>query len=179
MTVLNESYAPTLIPYTEGVDVYSFEYEIIGPDAFELWYVDTNDDRTLASPDRYYVTFTGSAPLWNGGTVTLTKPPLDGTTTLSLERNTPLTQLLDFGEWSAFPLRMVEFTLDKHTMICQELASRKCTVTVSGGMTQLISFDPYTPFYADEVTYALDKIIDILNEISSTSTDCSTTPEDT
>jgi hypothetical protein len=76
-------------------------------------------------------------------------------------------------------MNMIEFTLDKHTMICQELAYRKCDALVGTEMTQLIRFEAYTPFRANEVTFALDKIIAILAEIAASAEDCRDRPEET
>ena len=178
MTITTTFYQPVVVAYT-GVTSYQFQLETVGPLAFELWYIGADDSRSLASPDRYTVTFSGVSPLYDAGTVKLTKPAPEGTASLSIERNTPITQMLDFKAFSAFPLNMVEFTLDKHMMICQELAYRKCDAVVTTQMTQLISFDAYTPFYASEITFALQNIIDILNQIAGTAQDCSCVPEDT
>ena len=179
MTITTAVYTPVEVNYNPLVEEYAFVLEIIGPEAFELWYVDAAGTRTLASPDRYVASFNGQPPLYDSGQVKLTRPAPEGTAVLSIERNTPITQLLDFNNVDPFPMNMVEFTLDKHTMICQELAYRKCDALVGTEMTQLISFDPYTPFYANEVTFALDKIIAILAEIQATAEDCRDKPEDT
>ena len=179
MTITTAVYAPVSASYVQGTDEYAFVLEIIGPEAFELWYLDAANNRTLATPDRYVVSFNGQPPLYDSGQVKLTKPVPAGTTTVSIERNTPITQLLDFNNVDPFPMNMVEFTLDKHMMICQELAYRKCDALVGTEMTQLISFDAYTPFYANELTFSLDKIIAILAEIAITAHDCRCVPEDT
>lgn len=184
MTVTTALYQPEVKTYVPGQEEYTFELEMSGVEAFELWYVDNTDPeaevRTRAPTTDYLVTFNSQPPIYEGGTVKITNfnnIPSD-TTVVSIERNTPIYQLLDFSEFTAFPLKMIEYTLDKHTLICQELAYRKCGAVVEGTeMTQLISFDPYTPFYATELTFALDKIIAILAEIAATATDCRTRPE--
>ena len=182
MTVTTAFYQPVTMAYDPLVDTYRAQIEMIGPEAFELWYVDANEARTLAPPDHYTVRFSGQAiPIYDALFVTVNplKVPA-GTVTLSIERNTPITQLLDFEQTYNFPMRDIEYTLDKHMMICQELNYRKCDADTTGlEMTQLISFDPYTPLYANEVTFSVQKLIDILFAIASTAEVCTDRPEDT
>jgi hypothetical protein len=179
VTVTTAVYTPIEVNYVPNKTEYTFELEIIGADAFELWYLDADGNRTIASTDRYVVEFNGPPPIYDSGKVTLTRDPPEGTAQLSIERNTPITQLLDFGAFEPFSMNMIEFTLDKHTMICQELAYRKCDALVGTEMTQLISFEAYTPFRANELTFALDKIIAILAEIAGSAEDCRDRPEET
>lgn len=177
MTVTNLDYTPETAVYDPEVDEYTFTFEIIGPSAFELWYIDATDGRTRASTDRYLVQFDGPDPIYDGGRVTLTKPAPEGTVTLSFERNTPITQTLDYNRYDAFPMKSIEFTLDKHMMICQELAYRKCDADVGDlEMTQLLSFDPYRPLLASDLNNQLQKTFDILAAIAASAEDCRGTP---
>ena len=131
-------YTPELYEYRE-VDwgPYPFLFESIGAEAFEVWAVDVNLVRTYIPPADYTVVFNGETPIYDGGSVTLTKDPPFGTVKLSLERNTPITQLVDFYPYGRFGANVIEFALDKLTMICQELDARKCNkVDQNTGDTQ-------------------------------------------
>lgn len=182
MTVTTATYQPVIVPFVAGQDTYRVEMEIVGPEAFELWYLDSDDNRTLAPPDHYTVRFSGDAvPIYDALEFTVNPVKVKANTVnFSVERNTPITQLLDFQQFYEFPMRAIEYTLDKHMMICQELAYRKCQADVGSlEMTQLISFDPYTPLYASEVTFSVQKLIDILFAIDASAEDCRDRPEET
>jgi hypothetical protein len=70
-------------------------------------------------------------------------------------------------------MRMIEYTLDKHMMICQEIAYRKCDADVGDlEMTQLIEFEPYTPLLAAELNFQIQKTFDILEAIANSAEDC-------
>ena len=118
-------YSPEINDYV-GLGPYSFLFESIGADAFEVWAVGDFDERTYIPPSNYIATFVGSTPIYDGGEVTLTVEPPVGTLSLSFERNTPITQLVDFNPYGRFGANVIEFCLDKLTMICQELDARKC-----------------------------------------------------
>ena len=182
MTVTTAVYQPVIVPYDENAESYRVEIEIVGPEAFELWYLDVDENRTLAPPDHYTVNFSGRAsPIYDSLTFRLNpiKVPA-GTVTLSIERNTPITQLLDFKEFGIFPMLDIEFTLDKHMMICQEIAYRKCDAEVGElEMTQLIEFDAYTPLRANEVNFSVQNLIDILLAIATSAESCRDRPEET
>ena len=125
MTVLAETYTPDVLAYT-GLGDYDFTYDIIGEEALEVYALNAAGDRTLIAATEYTVVLSGLAPIWDGGTVTVTGTIPADTTQLSLERNTPITQLVDFSAYWSFPSKDVEFSLDKLTMIAQEIEYRKC-----------------------------------------------------
>lgn len=182
MTVTTATYQPVIVNLEDGVDTYRVEMEIVGPEALELWYLDADENRTLAPTDHYTARLSGVAiPIYNALFFTLNPVKIpEGTVQISVERNTPITQLLDFKEFGVFPMRDIEYTLDKHMMICQEIAYRKCDADVGGlEMTQLISFDPYTPLYANEVQFSVQKLIDILLAIATSAESCRDRPEET
>jgi hypothetical protein len=58
--------------------------------------------------------------------VTVTEDPVITFVEISIERNTKITQQVDFQPYGPFPANIVEFALDKLTMIAQELDVRKC-----------------------------------------------------
>jgi hypothetical protein len=131
-------YTPELNDYVD-LGPYDFIFESIGAEAFEVWAVDANLVRTYIPPADYTVIFNGNTPIYDGGSVTLTNAPPDGTVSLSLERNTPITQLVDFYPYGRFGANVIEFALDKLTMICQELDARKCNkVDQNTGDTQTV-----------------------------------------
>lgn len=180
MTVTTATYQPVVIPLESGVETYDFELEIIGADAFELWFIDADDNRTLASTDVYTVAFNGPPPIYDSGSVSLTRPAPEGTITLSIERNTPITQLVDFKAHEAFPVNLMEFVFDKHMMICQEIAYRKCDAEIGDlEMTQLIDYEPYKPLRANEVQFSVQNLIDILLAIATSAESCRDRPEET
>lgn len=65
-------------------------------------------------------TVTGAGVL-TGGTVTMTVAPATGAT-VTISRNVPITQTTDFQPNDRLPAETLEQTVDKLTMICQQLA---------------------------------------------------------
>lgn len=182
MTITNTSYAAERYNAVVGVVRYDFLFESIGALAFELYAEDDIGGRRRISPDDFAVEFYDARPLFNGGRVTLTSPLLEGETVLSIERNTPITQLVDMQPWSRTRLKQIEFALDKATMICQEIAYRKCTddegTPQATEMSQLIPFDIYGPFRSTSLDAAIDKLTRIMLEIKAAKEDCSAFPGD-
>lgn len=120
-------YTPETSVYI-GQGTYQFTFESIGADAFELWAVDATGARTFITTNDYTTEFNGATPIFDSGAVTITNDLPAGTTSISMERNTPITQLVDFQPYGRFPADVIEFALDKLTMICQELDARKCNI---------------------------------------------------
>ena len=118
-------YSPESQNYT-GLVTYPIGFESIGAEALEIWAVDASGNRTYLPPSDYTSLFYGDTPIYDGGEFTMTVPPPVGTVSLSIERNTPITQLVDFQPYGRFGANIVEFALDKLTMICQEIDARKC-----------------------------------------------------
>lgn len=75
-------------------------------------------------------TVSGAGSL-DGGTVTLSAAP-GNTTTLTITRIEPLTQLLDYVQDDAFPAESHEKGLDKLTMICQQLSTQINSLMLAG-----------------------------------------------
>jgi hypothetical protein len=128
MTVLTESYDPQTWAAAVDPDLgaYLFVFPNIGVESMEIWEIDTAGERTLVSASDYTLTFTGSLPLYTGGGFVMTRVHPAGTEFVSIERNTPITQLVDIQPYSRFPPQVLEFGLDKLTLIAQEIESRKC-----------------------------------------------------
>lgn len=183
MTILT-AYAPEAFATNDDRE-YSFTfpaaddaavevYEIITEDAVDYRYLVPRQDYSLswntASP-RY--------PLKQNGKVTFSRRHSVNTSSLSIERNTLIDQTWDLpNKTGAFNGRMVEFAFDKATMICQEIADRKCNASTTTPITQLIEFASYDDFKAEVLNFAVDKLYDILFEIDASADDCSETPED-
>ena len=131
-------YAPEPYAYT-GITTYPFGFESIGAEALEVWAVDVDGNRTYIAPSNYTSEFfpSNGAPIYDTGELTLTSALPAGTVTISIERNTPITQLVDFNPYGRFGANVLEFALDKLTMICHELDVRKCnSVDQIAGNTQ-------------------------------------------
>lgn len=159
---------------------YQFSFEHVGLQSIEVYELDADSNRTLVGPTDYTAAFgVDRLPLYAGGTITFSRPHTPGTERVAIERNTRITQLVDFPTGRNFPAVMVEYTLDKATMICQELVARKCDAVATTPMTQTITFHPYGYFPAAAINSALDKLIAILNEIDGTAEDCRDRPGDT
>jgi hypothetical protein len=106
------------------------------------------------------------------GEVRITRPHPSWANKISVERNTLIDQTLDLPDRRRFDGRSIEWTLDKHTMIAQELVQRKCTAITSIPITQEINFTAYDDYKASVVNFAVDKLVTILYEISQTAVDC-------
>lgn len=79
--------------------------------------------------------------------ITLTEALSNGTETLTIERDVPLTQLIDYIANSAFPAEINERGLDQLTMICQQLddasdRALKFDSTLSTSLTGVITQAP-------------------------------------
>jgi len=169
-----ESFLPT------AAKKYAFVFENVGPESIEVWEADVAGIRSLIPASGYNIRLQPDLlPLYRGGVIEFTRAHLAGTVGITVERNTRITQLLDFTQAEDFPARMIEFALDKATIICQELVLRKCTAVTSTPLTQTITFQPYGYFPAAAITAALAKITLILKEIDESAGDCRATPEGT
>ena len=83
-------------------------YDIVGagPYAFEFDVINSTDilitiDEVFQSAATYVVDLTGSAPIFDGGSVTLNDPPASGD--LVIIRLTERTQLVDYQPFGPFP----------------------------------------------------------------------------
>ena len=181
MTVFVQ-YLPETHDWT-GNRALAFGFESIGPIAIEVWMetataVQDVYNRVLIEPQYYTLVMGGQPPTYTGGIIALAGAIPDTVTRISIERNTPITQVSDY---STEPFRMnnIEGDLDKHTMIIQELSYRKCSATVTGLVTQELEFNPYRVLYKDSLDFAVDKITAYLLEMDTNGEACGTAPTQT
>jgi len=117
--------------------------------------------------------------IYDNARITFSRVHSLGTTAVRIERNTLIDQTVDFPKVSPFIGRMVEYTLDKATLICQEIAERKCLVNVTTPITQTKNFTGYFGFNAADINAAVAKLYAIMLEIDQTGEDCSERPDET
>lgn len=153
---------------------YRFTFPSVGAEAIQVFEVLSTGERVRLQPQEYVIKFASNLrdPLRYRGSVQLSRLHTENTTLLRIERNTFIDQVVDFPDFTAFNTRMIEFTLDKLTMIAQEIAERKCGAEVTPEITQTITFGSYWAITAAQINFALDKITRILFEIDQTATDC-------
>ena len=185
MTILTTNYEPAFHTPIEFGERIGFTYPTIGPAAQEVYEITLAGVRTLVSLDSYFIEYAGSPGLrkvLTGGRVIFTVPYREDTFVISIERNTPITQLSDYKKSGEFHMDTIEFVMDKITMILQEIAFRKCDKegeTVTTEITQLIDFYAYGPFSAETLDFVIDKATAIALEIKAAKTDCSEDLENT
>jgi len=115
--------------FVEHVDpspTYDFLFESIGADAVEVYEVLDDTTRVRVSADDFTVTFGGFGATFDGGQVIFLRAHPGDLFQVSIERNTPITQNVDFSAYKDFPASQIEYSLDKQIMIMQEIAFRKC-----------------------------------------------------
>lgn len=124
MTV-NVIYNPEVFAITSYPD-FEFTFEVIGAEVVEVFEIDGFANRTYVNPADYSLALGSGVPIYVGGTVTFNRALLGTTTGIVIERNTPITQLIDLENYGRFPPDVIEFGLDKLTMIAQEMDAHKC-----------------------------------------------------
>ena len=178
MTILAEN---AYAPYESSdltTDVHSFGFPFASPDALEVYEIVRLSDgelyQYLLPPQDYSLTWNSPVrtPTLSGGTVTWNRGYYRQTEQVRILRNTLIDQTVDMPNFDAFDGRMVEYALDKATMICEEIAARKCNATVTTPMTQEIIFDGYRTYDAEALNFASDKLYQILLEIDQSADDC-------
>lgn len=186
MTITTINYQPSFVTPTEFGERLPFDFPSIGLAAIEVYEITLGGARTLVSLDSYFIEFAGERGFRNaqeGGRVIFTVPYREDTFVISIERNTLISQLTDFKKFGLFSMDNIEFTLDKITMILQEIAFRKCNKEggpyVTTEITQLVDFYPYGPFRAETLDFVIDKATTIAAEIKAAKTDCSNDLENT
>lgn len=117
---INSTYAAENVNI-EVDQIYEFSFDIIDAAHLEIYEVDVAGNYTLVDSADYSVVVYGNPPIYGGGQITFGQPHDASATTLSLERNTPKTQLVDYFPYSSFPADTHEFALDKAVLISQEL----------------------------------------------------------
>jgi hypothetical protein len=183
MTITTE-YAPEEVALNDdreysftfpAADEQSIEvYEIILFEEVEYQYLVPVQDYTLETK-----VFRARNPLINGGTVKFNRLHSVGTQRIMFVRNTLIDQTADFPPFRPLNTQMLEFTFDKHTMIFQEIADRKCSAVTLTPITQEIIFGSYFDLKAEVLNFAVDKIFTILAEIDASADDCSDDLENT
>lgn len=180
MTISTE-YSATKQAYF-GQTEFTFPWECLGLAALEVWAETETDtpgtyDRVLLAPQDYYVTFGGGTPTFVGGTVTLTGTIASTVDRISIERNTPITQLADLKNFGPFKMPTLEMMLDKMIMILQELLFKKCDISFTSPALQPFVFNEYTVLSATVVDTAIEAVAYYILLIDADASDCKTNPE--
>ena len=119
-------------------------------------------------------------PVKDGCYVIFTRNHAVGTVGVRIERNTVIDQVADFPKHAySYNGRMIGTAFDKHTMIFQELAQRKCDVVTTTPLTQEVDWTAYDDFKASVLKFSVDKLFTIAVEIDATGEDCEDRLEDT
>jgi hypothetical protein len=166
-----------------------FAFESIGPESIEVW-METETvvagvfDRVRLPQSQYsaFMASGNSSPAYVGGLIVLAVGAVPNTVDqISIERNTPIKQLADFSNFEPFHMDMIEFALDKLTMIIQEIAVRKCNVTPlsPADIKQELTWNRQDVFYASMVDFALDKLISYCAQMVANGNDCRNDLENT
>lgn len=168
----------------DGARVIPFDFESIGQLALEVWLETETDvpgvfNRERVAPQYFNLALNGVPPAYVGGTITLTGDIDDTVDRISIERNTPIKQLCDFSSFAPFHMDLIEFTLDKLTMIIQEIAYRKCSIAVTLPITQELTFNPQDVLYVSMVDFALDKVTAYCLQMATSGADCTNDLENT
>jgi hypothetical protein len=160
---------------------YTFGFEHSGLASIEVYEIlDGFTEKVLVSPNDYTSEFKQDRiPVYAGGTIRFNRPHTTGTVTITVERNTRIVQLVDFPTGRPFRAKMIEYVLDYHTMIFQEIAKRKCDAVVTTPITQEMSFPPYGYLPAAAINAGLDKLYQIATEIDGSAEDCTDRPGET
>lgn len=177
MTIL-DPYAPEEFAITEAQE-YSFTFPAVDDasiEVYEIIEVDAVEYQYLVPYQEYQLDWNiqnHRYPLKRNGTVTFSRPHSVGTNRVMIVRNTLMDQTVDMPPYSRFNSRMVEFALDKHTMIFQEIAQRKCNASTVTPITQEVEFGAYDDFKASVMNFVVQKLYDIAAEIEASADDCS------
>lgn len=102
----------------DSTTVFSYTFRILDDDEIKVELKDSSGTVTTQTKTTHY-TVTGVGDT-SGGTITMVTAPASGET-LTLTRNVPLTQAVDYTENDSFPAETHEEALDKLTMIAQQL----------------------------------------------------------
>lgn len=85
---------------------------------------------TLVDSINYTIVTDGSLPLFTGGTLTFLVAHDEDAINVLVHRLTPITQLIDYVRYGAFPAETHEFGLDKLTLIMQDVGAQVPTDAV-------------------------------------------------
>jgi hypothetical protein len=170
------AYAPESFAPQSKAKSYKFDMESTGLSSIEVYEIYADDVRLLLPASRYTIEFSGTQPIFDGGNLLITNGPRAGTESIVIERNTIITQLVDFNRVKKFTPDILEFTLDKATMILQEINKRKCGDEIPD-IFQTIDLFPYGPFGATILNDALTLLVDTIKAMEAAKDDCSCDPE--
>jgi len=153
---------------------YSADFPFSSVDSVEVYEL-IDGSRYLVPVSEYTIETFGDTRygLFDNATVTFSRIHSAGTTGVRIERNTLIDQTVDMPKVDSFVGRSVEYALDKATLICQEIAERKCEVDVTTPITQTYNFTGYFGFVAADINAAVAKLYAIMLEIDTTGEDCS------
>lgn len=180
MTVTTTSYAPVVTTINADLEYpFAFPYsEDISIEVFEI--LNTGQRVRVDAQDFTLSTSTPfREPTKQGGVIAFNRPHGSTVEEVSVERNTLIVQNADLPVVDALNTRMVEYTLDRLTLILQELASRKCATVTGVTVDQRLVFGSYFALPAASIDAALDKLTAIALAIDTTAEDCRGRPEDT
>lgn len=123
-----EAFLPASSPYT-------FNFEFLEEDDIALLATSDEGVVTVIDPSQYLTV--GNARVdrkFQGGTVTVTGSEPLNTSVISVARVTDMDQLIDYTDYGPFPSATTEFTIDKLTMLVQEMSEQIATgLNPSGG----------------------------------------------
>lgn len=117
-----ESYYTPQTSNINGPQEYPFTFEFIGLDRIFVYELDAAGDPTQVDPSDYSLVPGGSAPLYDGGQINFNRAHGAGVTQVRIERRTEPLQEVVYSTYYSFPSKVVELTLDKLTMLVQELS---------------------------------------------------------
>lgn len=117
-----ESYYTPQTSNINGAQEYPFTFEFIGLDRIFVYELDSAGNPTLVDPSDYSLVPGGSAPLYDGGQVNFNRAHGAGINRVRIERRTEPLQEVVYSTYNSFPSKVVELTLDKLTMLVQELS---------------------------------------------------------
>jgi hypothetical protein len=141
---IQQIYSPTQYQVS-GAGPYAFTWDHLGASTVKVLRGDVR-----LSADQYSVVPSGSAPLYTGGTVTLTMDPLPEGENITIVRETPKTQQANYIPNGPFPAASHEHALDKLTLQTQETVSSNAS---GGGSTTPVFLSVDLQHLQDPVSY--------------------------
>lgn len=180
MTVPLENYEPVEVAINTARE-YRFPWKWVGDDSIEVFEISINGDRRLVAIQDYLLTTDTNprSPVKEGGLVTFNRPHRNDVFRVSIQRNTLIVSNLDMPTFQPISMQMIEFALDKLTLIMQEMVKRKCAAFTSTPITQNQLFGAYQQLRGTSIKAALDKAYQIALEIDESADDCFNRPENT
>jgi len=103
-----------------GPQVYDFVFENDGSSSVYVYEKTIGGTEIFVSPSNYSLVVNGSGPIHDGGTVTFLVAHGADVSHVVIKRETEMLQVIDFEDGKPFPADVVEYALDKLTMMRQE-----------------------------------------------------------